>query len=360
MIESSPLAQFIASFTSGETSPVLIMAIAVVVHSALLVFPLALASAYLDRKLGADVQMRIGPNRVGPVGILQSLADTLKAIAKQDVVPSDYARFFFKMGPFLALALVFAASGPIPFAQSWALSDLEWGSLYSVLMLLLVQLVLFLAGHSSGSHWAIIGAYRSILVLASFAVPALLALLSVVVIAGGASFSKIIAAQGGAPWRWLVFNHPPTILAFFVMASSLALWNLSQPFDTPLAGSEISGGISAEYSGFRLACLRALRHCQTVVSCALLATLFLGGWNVQLPAETFGRASNLIQYLVFVSKIGSLAVVGAWFRWSMVRLRGDQIIYHAWKILVPMGVLSVALSAVWMTVTGGKGFLGIP
>jgi NADH-quinone oxidoreductase subunit H len=227
-------------------------------------------------------------------------------------------------------------------------------------MLFLMQLVLFLAGHASGSLWSVIGAYRAVLVLVSFAVPALLALLSVVIVSGGASFSGIVAAQGGAPWHWLVFNHPPTILAFFVMASSLALWNLSQPFDTSLAGSEINGGISAEYSGFRLACLRVLRHCQTIISCALLVTLFLGGWNIQLPMETFGRASNLVQYLVFVTKVALLVVTGVWFRWSMVRLRGDQIVYHAWKILVPMGVISVSLSAAWMAATGGKGFLEIP
>lgn len=353
IMDASPFVRFIGTFLAEESALPLFWA--VFLHLTVFIGGFAYVVSYLDRKLAADTQMRIGPNRVGPLGLLQALADCTKYFTKQDMVPRGANGALFRWGPVFAIAAVTAALGPIPMAQEWAMSDLEWGLLYSLLMIAITQFFVFLAGYASASPWSVVGAFRLIVSLASFLVPVALSMASAMLVAGGASFSAVVSGQGGGPWNWMIFNYPPTILSMAVMWAALFVWQSRGPFDNPYGGTEIASGYGAEYSGLRYAFLRALQLLQLLLSSYLIATVFLGGWHFPLPLDSLGRAANLVQYLFFSSKVLVLILIGTWVRWSLPRMRVDQVVYVCWKVLTPAALLGLALTAVWLVVFRGNG-----
>lgn len=355
LIPLSPFADFIATYFDDGANPWLALILAVIVHSIFFLCFVSAILAYMDRKIGADIQMRIGINRTGPFGVAQGLADGIKFIFKEDLVPNHVRGLFFHWGPTLAIVATFVAFGTIPLSESWFLSNMSWGVVFVVAMLGMVQLILFLAGYSSGSPWAIIGSFRLIALMTAFIAPVSISVLPVILITGSGSLVDIAKVQGGAPWNWLVFSYPTTIPAFVVIYAGLLIWGGRAPFDLAYGGKEIAGGLLTEYSGLRKGYLQSLQHFQVLLSSSLVVALFLGGWNVPLNMESIGRAANIVQYLVFMAKVFLLVLIGIWIRWSLPRLRVDQVLNFSWKVLVPIALLSSVGTAFWLVLTSGRG-----
>lgn len=351
----SPLAAFVGSFIDASVPAWILILAAVALHWFILLLPPVIALGYLDRKLGADIQMRIGPNRVTAYGIGQGIADTIKAFFKEDSGPETQESFLFRWGAVGAIVCAFMAIGSIPMAEQWALSNLDSGVVFVLTALGFSNLCMFWAAYSAHSEWAVLSAFRILAVISAYIVPIALAMLPPILVAGSSSFEEIVRAQGGLPWKWNIFHNPGTLFSGVALFVALLIWQARPPFDHYRAGGEVAGGLSAEYSGLRNGMLGLLEYISVLLACALIVSAYLGGWRTPFGLESFGRAANLVQWLFFTVKVFTLVLISIWIRWSLPRLRIDQIVNLSWRVLVPMGLLGAIVTAVWMVVFGGKG-----
>lgn len=353
----SPMAAYVASFFDFSAPAWTMMVAAITIHWFVLLLPPVALMGYLDRKVGADVQMRIGPNRVSPFGIFQFLADMLKLFFKEDAGPDAQEGWLFRWGVVASIGCVFLAIGSIPMSESWVLSNLDAGIVCVIAALAFSSLCLFWAAYSAQSQWSVLSAFRILAMIASYLVPLVVSLISPILIAGGPSFEKIIAAQGGAPWKWIIFHNPGSMLSGAAMFLSLQIWQARGPFDLFKSPGEIAGGLAAEYSGARLGLVGFLEYLSLFLASAFIVTTFFGGWQTPFNLESFGRAANLVEWLVFMTKIFVFVFVSTWIRWSLPSLRIDQIVNLSWRILVPIGLAGGALTSIWMVIfkAGGAG-----
>lgn len=351
----SPLAAFVGSFIESSLPAWVLILAAVALHWFLLLMPPVIVLGYLDRKLGADIQMRIGPNRVNVYGIAQGVADTIKAFFKEDNGPNTQEGFLFRWGSVGAIVCVFTAIGSIPMAEQWALSNLDSGVVYVLTALGFSNLCMFWAAYSAHSEWAVLSAFRILAAISAYIVPVALAMLPPILVGGSASFDQIVRAQGGLPWNWIIFHNPGTLFSGAALFLALLIWQARPPFDHFRASGEVAGGLTAEYSGLRNGLLGLLEYVSVLLACSLIVAAYLGGWRTPFDLESFGRAANLVQWLFFTVKVFALALMSIWIRWSLPRLRVDQIVNLSWRVLVPMGLLGAIITAVWMVVFGGKG-----
>lgn len=351
----SPLAAYIGSFIDTALPVWALLLAATVVSWFFLLIPPVLVLGYLDRKLGADIQMRIGPNRVSSFGVFQAVADAVKLFFKEDSAPEAQEEWLFRWGSVGAIIAVFLAIGSIPMAESWALANLDAGVVCVVAALVLSSLCLFWASYSAHSQWSVLSSFRIIALITAYIVPLALTLIPPVLIAGSPNLENIVRSQGGAPWRWNVFHNPGTVMSCAAMFLALQIWQARAPFDHSHAPGEIAGGYTAEYSGLRKGLLSFLEYSSLFLACAFIVTTYLGGWQTPFNLESFGRAANLVEWLLFMMKIFSLVFVSIWIRWSLPSLRVDQIVSLSWRILVPMGLFGSALTAVWLVAFNGKG-----
>lgn len=309
---------------------------------------------YAERKISADMQARMGPNRVGPYGILQFLADGVKMLMKEDIVPKDADRFLFFIAPMLALTGVFGTLAVVPFSSGLTLTDLNVGVIYLVGIGSLVGLAVFLGGYASNSKWSMIGGMRGASQIISYEVPVVLSILAVVLLSGTLSFGGITKAQGGWPHEWFIFHNPFTFLGFFILfIGSLAESNRA-PFDLPEAESELVSGYHTEFTGMRFAFFALAEYIEVFVLCGIAAALYLGGFQVPFNLGGDTIWGQLLQLGAFFSKTLALYYLVIVIRWTLPRLRVDQLMSMCWKYLTPIALFNLIGVGLWMWLFDGK------
>ena len=325
-------------------------------------------ATYAERKISADLQMRQGPNRVGPYGILQFLADGLKMIMKEDILPREADKRAYMVAPVLCLVGVFATLAVLPFSSGFILTDLNIGVVYLLGVSSLVGVGILLGGYASNSKWSMLGGMRGASQIISYEIPVTLSILAVVVLSGGLSLGRIVEAQTAAPWGWFLFHNPFTFVGFFVFFIGVLAETNRAPFDLPEAESELVSGYHTEYTGMRFAFFALAEYVEVFVLSGVAVAMFLGGY--QLPygigsgelfmewldfAPPFARfLGQFLQVGNFVTKTLILYYIVIWVRWTLPRVRVDQLMMICWKYLTPIALFNLAGVCVWMVVFHGS------
>src|SRR5689334_10296243 len=244
------------------------------------ILPIAGITTWVERRIMGRIQSRIGPNRVGPAGFLQWLADGIKNMLKEDIVPVAADAPLFKLAPYVVMTGFIGAFVAIPFGGPLIIADLNVGILYVTAVTSLVVVGILMAGWSSNNKWSLLGGIRSAAQIVSYEIPAGLSIFPIVMLAGSLSMQSIIEAQDWVPWRWFIFHNPFVFIAFFIFfVAALAEGNRT-PFDLPEAESELVMGFATEYSGMRNLLFFMAEWGNLYVIGAIVTTLFLGGWHV--------------------------------------------------------------------------------
>jgi NADH-quinone oxidoreductase subunit H len=336
--------------TQGAVN-VLMAAIGVVIV-ATVVLLLDIFLVWLERKVVARFQDRLGPNRLGPWGLIQPLADVLKLLIKEDITPAGADKFVYNLAPIFALATVLLLWAVVPFTPEVIGSDINVGVLYIIAVGAISTLGIIMAGWSSNNKYALLGAFRTVAQMVSYEVPLVIALLVPTLLAGSMGIHEIVHAQGAsgaagasAPGIWFIFLAPVAALIFFI--SSLAELGRS-PFDLTEAESEIVAGFHVEYTGMKFGLFYAgeLLHALTVG--ALFASLFLGGWRGP-GVEAFPILGVFWLFL----KAFFLYWVTMWIRYSMPRIRIDHMLSFNWKFLTPLALVTVIITALLVKLLEG-------
>ncbi len=317
---------------------------------------------YAERKISADIQMRQGPNRVGPYGLLQFLADGVKMILKEDVVPAQADKFLFNIAPLLALSGVFATLAVLPLSSGFILTDLNIGIFYLLGVGSVVGVAIFVGGYASNSKWSLLGGMRGASQIISYEVPVTMSIISIVLLSGGMSLVTVTESQGGLPHQWFILHNPFTFIGFFVMfIGTLAEANRA-PFDLPEAESELVSGYHTEYTGMKFAFFALAEYAEVFVLCGIVSALYLGGYkvpmdlgngvffveNLGLPAVIGKNIGQLLQLGAFFTKTFLLYYVVIWIRWTLPRMRVDDLMTLCWKYLTPISLFNLIGCAIWV------------
>lgn len=321
---------------------------------AFLIFASALAGevVWLERRVAGRMQARIGPNRVGPQGLLQFLADGVKLLAKEDVVPKSADRPIFLMAPIIVFAGAFVGFVVLPLGYGLVAADMNAG-LFVILSLTSIEVVgVIMAGWASNSKWAVLGSMREVAQMVSYEMPLGLSALAVVLLAGTLNLSDIAMQQEGWIFNWYVFRGPFAFIAFFIFFTA-ALASLKRaPFDLPEAESELVAGFHTEYTGFRFAVFFLAEYAAMILFSVLTAVLFLGGWSPGFPVDLTGPWARWIGFLVLFAKTIFLLFVMIWVRWSLPRFRIDKVMYLCYKVLLPWSVVCILGIAIQVLIAG--------
>ncbi len=305
---------------------------------------LGLVLVIMERKVSAWIQIRLGPNRVGPKGMLQSLADTLKLLVKEGMTPGGADKLLFNLAPFIAMIVAMLLLAPLAFAKDFQLWDLNIGVLYISAVSSISVISILMAGWASNNKYSLLGAMRSGAQIVSYELSAGLAVLAIVVLTGSLRISDIIQAQENG-W-WLFKGHIPVIIAFIIFIIAVTAETNRAPFDLAEAESELTAGFHTEYSGMKFALFFLAEYVNVFIVCAIGATLFLGGW---MPFhignwEAFNGVMDWIPSSIwFFGKTFFLIFVIMWFRWTFPRLRIDQLLNLEWKYLLPISMFNLLL-----------------
>jgi NADH:ubiquinone oxidoreductase subunit H len=307
-----------------------------------------------ERKISAYMQSRLGPNRVGPGGWLQWLADGLKLIMKEDIVPTEADPYLFRASPYLAFIGAFLTFIVLPFSHYVVVADLNIGLLFLLSVTSLVVVSIIMGGWSSNSKWSLLGGMRSAAQIISYELPASVALLTIATLTGSLSTQKIVEAQGGSPVNWFLFRNPFTFAAFFIyFISALAEGNRT-PFDLPEAESELVSGYNTEYSGFRFALFPLVEWVNLFIIGAVTTMLFLGGWRIPHVSTATMEAHwwlDLVGMGIFLAKDIFIIFVIIWIRWTLPRFRVDQMMNLCWKYFIPISFAMFVSVLAWAWLT---------
>ncbi len=287
-----------------------------------------LAFIWVERRVLARFQVRLGPNRAGPFGLLQPVADVIKILTKEDLVPAKADKLVFWLAPLVGFAPVLMIFAVIPFGGGALLADLNIGILYIVAISSVVAIGVFMAGWASHNKYSLIGAMRDIAQLISYEIPMVLAIVGVVLLAGSLSMTEIVDAQS-IPF---ILLQPLGFAIFFIAA--LAEINRT-PFDLVEADSELVAGSLTEYSGMKFATLFLAEYAEVIAMSAIMTTLFLGGWQGPL----------LPPLLWFLIKVFAVFMLIVWIRSTIPRLRIDQVMAFAWKFLLPLALINLLITS---------------
>jgi NADH-quinone oxidoreductase subunit H len=304
-----------------------------------LVLNLAAILTLAERKVSAYIQLRYGPNRVGPRGLLQPAADVFKLFSKENVSPSRADLWIFLLAPialFIPAAVVWLV---VPFAPGAVVADLNIALVFFIAITSIGPLGVIMAGYGSRSNFSLLGALRGAAQMISYEVPLILSLLGVIMLAGSLSLVDIVAAQAGGFWHWYFLPQFPMFVAFYIAGLAEAR---RVPFDLPEGESEISGGFMVEYSGMTWALIQASEFASMGLISAIHVTLFLGGWQPPVDALDLGS----FNWVWFGLKTALIMFTFQWIRWTVPRLRMDQLMDFGWKVLVPACLI-------WLFVTAG-------
>jgi len=344
------IAQLLQLIPKYDTLPEIWRLLIPILVSCLLFFALmalaVLFLVWLERKISAHIQDRLGPMYVGGWhGWAQTLADALKLLLKEDIVPDATDKLLFKMAPFIVFLGAFAAYVVIPFGVSSIVTDLNIGILYVVALGSLSVVGIIMAGWASNNKYSLYGGMRAAAQIISYEIPAAVAIMTVIIPVGSLSMVDIVNAQSGGIQNWFIFRNPFTFLAFFIyFIASLAEVNRT-PFDIPEAESELVAGFHTEYSGMRFAFFFLAEYANMLLVTCVATTLFLGGWTSVLP----GGSQLIPGPILFFLKAFAIIFVQMWLRWSVPRLRVDQLMYLSWKVLLPIS-FALVLGVGWLAV----------
>jgi NADH-quinone oxidoreductase subunit H len=313
-----------------------------------------------DRKIWAGVQMRKGPNVVGPFGLLQSFADFFKFVLKEIVIPAGADKVVFILAPLISLILAFVGWAVVPFAPGWVVSNLNVGILYLLAMSSLGVYGIIMGGWASNSKYPFLGALRSAAQMVSYEVSIGLIIITVILLAGSMNLSTIVEKQSGWFWNWNVFGGAglQNIILLPVMVVAMGMFYISglaetnrPPFDLPEAESELVAGYQVEYSSTPYLLFMVAEYSNIVLMCAMISVLFFGGWNPGFPIGfTAGWPPflvNLLLALVFYAKIVFWFFMFAMAKAIVPRYRYDQLMRLGWKVFLPTSLVLVAAVAAW-------------
>jgi NADH-quinone oxidoreductase subunit H len=328
---------------------------------AALVSVIAMFCIWWERKVAGHMQSRIGPNRVGPIGILQSLADGIKLLLKEDLMPRDADWFLFRLAPYLAFAPAFAAFLALPFAPNLVFEPRLNVGVFWVLAILSVEVMgVILAGWASNNKWSVYGGMREACQMVSYEIPLGIAIIVGVMAAGTLNMVELGHLQAGGLHTRLIYKNPFVFLAFFVYFIASLASNKRAPFDLPESESELVAGFHTEYSGLRFSFFFFAEYGAMFVVGGIQAALFLGGWNdpfgligyyyhqYQRSGNTTGIIIlNLIGLAIFIGKAMTIIFVQMWLRWTLPRPRIDQVLYACVKVLLPAACVLLLGAAIW-------------
>ncbi len=344
----------------------------VLVATALFAFTalFTLFAVYSERKISAFIQDRLGPMEVGKYGMLQAFADILKMLQKEFIIPKASDKILFILAPIVIFVSVYLGFAALPWAPGIIPSSLNLGLFYIFAILSIETLGILMAGWGSNNKYALLGSMRSVAQMISYEIPAGVALISAVMISQSLNLQEISIKQGllstdviyflgiweiksvGGFLAWNIFQAPHLILAYIIyFIASLAECNRA-PFDIPEAESELVGGFHVEYSGLRFAFIFLAEYSMMFLVGIIGVVLFLGGWNTPLPnigSAKLATWTNGIAWGIFwiLSKTLLVVAVQIWIRWSLPRLRVDQLMSFCWKVLTPLAFFCMLLSGLW-------------
>jgi NADH-quinone oxidoreductase subunit H len=321
----------------------------VIAGLSLLVFlvPLCFILGYMERKVAAFMQLRLGPNRVGPKGTLQIVADTVKLLFKEGLTPNASDKFLFNLAPVIVVVTSMLVMAPIAFAKDFQLWDLNIGVLYVSSISSLSVIGILMAGWSSYNKYSLLGAMRSGAQIVSYELSIGLSVISIVILTGSLRMSDIIMSQGNG-W-WIFKGHIPVAISFviFIIASTAEINRA--PFDLAEAEQELTAGFHTEYSGMKFAMFLLGEYINLFVVSAIAATLFLGGW-MPLHIGSWEGFNHIMDYIPssiwFLGKTFGIIFIIMQFRWTFPRMRVDQLLNLEWKYLLPISMVNVLLVTV--------------
>ncbi len=317
-----------------------------------------------ERKVAGRIQSRLGPMRVGLWhGWAQSPADGIKLVLKEDTVPPGGDGFLFRLAPYLAFIPVICAFVALPFAATWVFRDLDVALIFILAMIGLDVIGTIIAGWASNNKWSVYGAMREACQMVSYEIPMGMSLLIPVMLVGSMNLTTIAGAQSGGFWTWLIFSNPWCFVAFFTYYIAALASCKRAPFDLPEAESELVAGFLTEYSGFRWALFFFGEYAAMFGISGLVVILFLGGWHSPLPAswapEWAGAwytqiASGLIRGVmfdgpvIFILKAAAMFYTQLWIRWTLPRIRIDQVLYACIQVMLPLVMVLLLGNTLWM------------
>lgn len=308
---------------------------------------LGLVLVLMERKVAARMQIRLGPNRVGPMGMFQTAADTLKLIMKEGLTPEGADKFLFNLAPYVVMIVAMLLLAPIAYAPGFQIWDINIGVLYVTAVSSLGVIGILMAGWASNNKYSLLGAMRSGAQIVSYELSAGLAILSIIVLTGSLQISEIVESQRNG-W-WLFKGHIPAIIAFVIFIIAVTAETNRAPFDLAEAESELTAGFHTEYSGMKFALFFLAEYINIFIVCAIGATLFLGGW-MPLHIGSWEGFNHIMDYVPgvvwFFGKVFFLIFLIMWFRWTFPRLRVDQLLNLEWKYLLPISLFNLLLVTV--------------
>ena len=308
---------------------------------------LGLVLVLMERKVAAFMQIRLGPNRVGPKGMLQSLADTVKLVMKEGLTPDGADKLLFNVAPYVVMMVAMLLLAPIAFAKNFQIWDINIGVLYVSAISSISVIGILMAGWSSNNKYSLMGAMRSGAQIVSYELSAGLSILAIVVLTGSLKITDIIQSQENG-W-WIFKGHIPVIIAFIIFIIAVTAETNRAPFDLAEAESELTAGFHTEYSGMKFALFFLAEYINIFIVCALGATLFFGGW-MPLHIGHWQGFNHVMDYIPssiwFFGKTFALIFLIMWFRWTFPRLRVDQLLNLEWKYLLPISMVNLLLVTV--------------
>lgn len=306
----------------------------------------ALFLIYAERKVCAFMQNRVGPNRVGPYGFFQLIADFIKLMLKEVIPIKNADKFLFNLAPFIVVIASFMAMAAIPFAKGLHAVDLDIGILYVIAVSSMGVIGILLAGWSSNNKYSLIGAMRSGAMIVSYELSVGLSLITIIILSGTMQFSAIVEGQANG---WFIFKgHIPALIAFVIFLISSTAEANRGPFDLAEAESELTAGFHTEYSGIKFALFYMCEYMNMFIVSSIAATVFLGGW---MPfhiggCDGFNHIMDFIPpFIWYLGKTFFLVWVMMWFKWTFPRLRIDQVLTLEWKYLLPINLVNILFMA---------------
>jgi NADH-quinone oxidoreductase subunit H len=328
----------------------LVISLIKIVIVVLVIFTTVANLVYAERRVSAFIQNRLGPNRVGPWGLLQAPADVLKLFIKEDIVPARANKTIHTLAPIISITVALSTFAVVPFGDTIVLfgreiklliADVDIGVLYILALTSMGVYGITLSGWASNNKYSLLGGLRSSAQMISYELSMGLSIIGVVMVAGSVQLDRIVEAQSGFAWN--AFLTPIGFITF--MVASFAETN-RLPFDLPEAEPELVGGYHTEYSGMKFGTFFLAEYANMITASALIVTLFLGGW--QLPfLHTLGLPAlweSILHVLAFVVKVGAMLFFFIWIRWTIPRFRYDQLMNLGWKVMLPLALLNVAIT----------------